>query len=478
MYLFVTRLVIAVSCLMLVTCGGGTILVESTPKPDSSEDTEPVPPPNGTFAVSTPEVEWTPATISSGLGSGLVTALSDRESVALVLPRKATALLEDRVFQMVKVSAPKIQVVARGRVSLDNLMEERGEIPYRVTMQQGGVDVLGRPYYVPKEHPLNTDWLARKKPLKGAQGMLTVRPIRVNDTKLKQMREGRQGGCAEFEKVLGKGLEQGVEFFQPYERAVSDILLSAFTRHLKVALPYWRQEMDGAAREVEPDSAASRCLEAYRSLIDSYEPCLSGACTSGLQFHRLGSGIIGMVDGGLLIPENCPVQGMRDYQAEIEDLAMRAASEALPALDNGWVGELVRNGGLRYLKNGISEICIPRHRRLEPKELNAARAEVRDYLNDLGGRDFTGEWESARGMERIPGIGPVRIFARVRVSGNDPVAAAAKLVTRLRRIGRCDTGSERLFQAALIDVGTSEVVFMGIFFEEELLCDGLPPGSP
>ncbi len=474
----ITRLITAIFIAVLTTCGGGTVLVESTPKPDPASEIEPLSLPKGAFEVPTPEVEWIPATISSGLGKGLISALSDRKSLALVLPRRAAPLLEDRVFQMVRAASPNTQVVARGRATLDNLLEERGEIPYRVTMQPGGVDILGRPYYLPKEHPLNTDWIEAKKPLKGAEGMLTVRQIRMDDAKLKQMRKGRKGGCDEFIEALDEGVEKGAEFFGTYERAASDILSSVFTKHLKVALPFWRREMDKAAHEVEPGGVASRCLESYRSLVDSYETCLKGSCKSGPQLYLVGNGIVGMVDNGLLVPKNCPVQGMRDYAAEIEDLAIRAVSEVLSALDNSWAGELMRRGGLQQLSHGIAEFCKPRHRRFRPDDLSAAQTEVADYLSDLKSRDLAGEWEIARGMERAPGVGPVRVVARVRVSGHDPTAKAAELIARLRRLSRCDDGGEKAFQAALIDVGTSVVLFMGIFFEEELLCDGLPPGSP
>ncbi len=462
----------------IAACGGGTVLVESTPRPEPETQIEPISPPGGTFEIPNPDEEWTPATISSGLGATLVSALADRKSIALILPRGAAPLLEDRVFQMVKAGAPETKVVARGRATLDQLLEERGEIPYRVTMQPGGVDILGRPYYLPKEHPLNTDWLTRKKPLKGADGLLAVRPIRVDDTKLRRLREGRQGGCDSFEKALVAGAEQGVDLFRPYEEAASHELLSAFQRHLQVAMPYWQEEIDRVAGEIEPGGPAARCLKAYQTFVDTYKPCLSASCAPGPRFYLMDSGIVGFVDNGQLIPNNCPAQGMRDYAAELEDLAHRAVSEVLPALDNGWTGELVRSGGLAQLSSTIKETCAPRHRRIEPDDLTAARVEVKDFLTKLAEQDLSGEWEPTRGMERVPGVGPVKVLARVRVSGNNPIVGAAKLKTSLRQLDKCDEGRERLYQAALIDVGTSEVLFMGIFFEEELLCEGLPPGSP
>ncbi len=473
--------VLLLSLLLVVflgTCGGGTVLVESTPRPESGLKTEPVAAPGGVFEVQVPDVEWTPATISSGLGDGLANALADLKAIAFVLNRNASPLLEDRVYQMIKAAAPETKVVARGRSTLDNLMEERGEIPYRTTMQPGGTDILGRPYYLPKEHPLKTDWLTRAEPLKGAEALLTVRPIRADDKKLKRLREGKRGGCKEMVKALADGVDKGAEFFRPYHEAASKLLIAEFARHLEVALPYWRDELKQTAGQVEPGGAAARCVEEYSELIDRYEPCLSGTCPLGPRLFIFGAGIIGLMDSSVFIHDNCPVGGMRDYAAEIEDLAARVVSEVISGLDSGWASELVRAGTLSELKSGIEEACVPRHRRIDTGELNAARAEVKEFLNDLSGRELVGDWETATGMERVPGVGPVRILARVRVSGHNPVVGVGDLRKRLRKLDRCDDGGERLYQAVLIDVGSSEVHFMGIFFEEELLCDGFPPGSP
>jgi hypothetical protein len=471
-------LAILVLMYFLNACGGGVVLVESTPRPDPGPQMEPIPPPKQAFDIPTLDMEWTPVSIGSGLTQGLVQALRDHETIALVLPSSANAILEERVFDMVTQAAPNTKVVARGRSMLDKLLEERGEIPYRVTMEPAGTDILGRPYYIPKEHPLNTDWLSRKKPLKGAQSVLAVRPIRVGDERLRQLRKGRQGSCEAFEKGLGEALDRGPEFFSPYKKEADVALNKAFARHLDVALPYWKIEIEETAKNYGPGDMGERCLNGYRSLLKSYEPCISGSCESGPELYLVGGGAVAMIDNGLLIPKECPQQGMRNYAAEIEDLASRAVLEVLPALDSAWTTELLRRGGLERLGAGIKEICAPRHRRIAPDALQTARADVTGYLTELKGRELGGEWEQAGGMERVAGVGPVNVLARVRISGYDPIASATQLTERLRGMDRCDTGRENLFQAALIGVGTSEVVFMGVFFEEELLCNGLAPGSP
>jgi hypothetical protein len=178
------------------------------------------------------------------------------------------------------------------------------------------------------------------------------------------------------------------------------------------------------------------------------------------------------------LPDRCPTAQIRDYGAETKDLASRAVAEVLPHLEGIWGGELMRVGALARLADGLTEFCAPRHRRFSEQDLETARGDLAAFVDKLRELEADGEWVPAGGLERAPGIGPVAVLARVQARGDDPVAGAAELLERLRRLERCDEGGERLLQVALVDVGSSEVVFMGIFFEEQLLCEGLPPGRP
>ena len=69
----------------------------------------------------------------------------------------------------------------------------------------------------------------------------------------------------------------------------------------------------------------------------------------------------------------------------------------------------------------------------------------------------------------------VTTLARVEVSTNNPETTILQIAKGIRAIDRCSQGGESLLQATVVDVGTSEVLFMGIFYEEALLCNGLPP---
>jgi hypothetical protein len=462
--------------LVLTMCGGQAPIAVSTPRPAPGAGVAPLASPKTKVAIPVPETNWTPVSYGSSRGENLVAALRDLKTLALILPKKGNpAELENRVFRMLKAASPDTRVVARGVALLDKLLEERGDIPYRVTMEPGGTDAYGRPYYVPKDHPLNTSWLSKKRELKGAEAMLVVRPIRVSTARLRELREQRTGGCSGIEKTLQEGVDAGRTFFQEYEEKASLALAKEFGRHLDAALPFWRSELDKVASLSDAGSRQSACSEAYTQLLNKYEVCIAKSCPVAPKLFADSGGVIGMPNPELAIPPFCPVAGMRDYATEISDLADRAVTEVLPALDAGWAGELARFGGLTRMQRVVTDTCAPRHRRFHEAALEDARNLVVDYFKELGEQEITATWASVGGMVHVPGVGPVKVYARVKVSAGDSSAQAVAIETRFRELERCSAGDERILQATLVDVGSSEVRFMGLFFEEQLLCEDFLP---
>jgi len=466
--------------LSLAGCGGGPTVLATTPTPGESGEAIEVPPPDGRFELDVPESAWTPTMIGGDQGAMLGRALVDRKAVMMVLGSAVgDAAFEEQVFRMIKAAAPGTSVVARARGTLDKLLEERGEIPYRVTMQPAGTDVLGRPYYLPKEHPLQTEWLTKKKALKGAEGLLTVRRIAVGDQRLRELRDRRRGSCDELLGALETGAAGVGAFFEPYADAVDLALDRAFARHLEQALPFWQEELAAARQQAAPGGDDARCIDGYEEFVDRYSPCIEGSCRVRPTLALGAGGVIGMDNDPFgALPDHCPTSAVRDYGREMKALAGRAVAEVLPHLGGAWSGELMRHGALSRLTEGLVELCAPRHRRFSAQDLESARGELAAFLGKLAGLEADGEWIEAGGLERAPGVGPIAVLARVQARGEDPGVGAVELLERLRRLERCDRGGERLLQVALVDVGSSEVVFMGIFFEEQLLCEGLPPGQP
>lgn len=473
---FAGRLIL-LTTIVISMCGGGSQpIVESTPKPEPGTAPEPPEPPSGSMDVPVPDAAWTPASIGCDKGRMLIQALRDQRNIALLLPEASDIRgLENRIYQMVKAASPETNVVARNEVMLDHLLEERGEIPYRVSVEHAGHDVFGRPYFLPKEHPLNTDWLSRREALSGADAVLVVRPIKIGDVQLKEMRRRYIGGCENFEKSLQAGLDAAGGYFSSYETEASEILGKEFHRHLSSAMPFWKEELAQFAATASPGSTESRCADAYKKFLGKYDACLQGTCSLSPRVFAKAGGVVGMLDEDDLIPDTCPTSGMRDFSAEIKDLGDRALCEVLPSLEGEWTGEMVRKGALERFRSGMADVCAPRHRRIREDQLDSMRGAVGEYLEMLKSEQFLSKWERMRGIERIPGVGPVQVLARVRPQTVDPAAGASGLLRQIRDLDRCRQGNERLLQAALIDVGTSEVLFMNIFFEESLLCEDLPP---
>ncbi len=469
----------AMLAVFAASCGGGGAVLAVTPLPDSTPAAAGMPDPDGRLEVSVPAAEWTPAMYGGDEGRMLSAALAARASVMLVLDRGADAAFEERVVRMCKAAAPDTAVVARSRGTLDLLLEERGEIPYRITMEPAGTDILGRPYFLPKEHPLYTDWLAKKKTLKGAEGLLTVRPIKVGDQRLRELRERRRGGCEDARRELDAGLGAAAAFFAPYVDAADRALEASFRRHLEKALPFWRAEIDGDRERAAPTGPEARCLAAYSGLAESLSTCLNRSCPLAPRLHLAAGGLVAFDPSDVdAIPEGCPAAGGRDYRRELDQVHARAVDEVLETLNGPWTGEIVRHAAYERVTSAFDDACGARHRRIAGEDVEGIRAAVREVLERLAGQDLAGEWYAAAGLERSPGHGPVRVLARLRPVGPDPRADAAHLAERLRGADRCIGRGERTLQATLVDVGTSEVVFMGVFFEEQLLCEDLAPGQP
>jgi len=476
------RVIALVSILLCgAGCGGGATVLATTPVPDGAAARPAFVPPTGGLKFEAPSAAWSPAMYGDARsGSMLAVALAARKSVMIVLGAELSgATWEESVVRMVKAAAKDSAVVARATDTLDRLLEERGEIPYRVTMEPGGTDAFGRPYYLPREHPLNTDWLSNRKALKGAEALLTVRRVAPDLERLTELRRTVRGGCAEMDAALGKQRDAALRYFDDLVAQADGALADAFGRHLEKALPFWRSEID--ARRAEGDPAADAgCMDAYRAFVESYAPCLGGACALQPKLYASYGGIIAMDEGPTsAIPPRCAAAGGRDYVQELREVAGRAAAEIAPAVPEAYVGELVRLGAFEDAIVRLDDFCGARHRRFAESDVAAGVDELKRLIEAIAAADARGELAPSTGQERVAGVGPARVLARVQPSGADLRTSGAELFDRLAGAARCaNGGGEDVLQAAVIDVGTSEVVFMGLYFEEQLLCEDLAPLRP
>jgi len=470
------------SLALFAGCGGGTTVVATTPIPDAATAHAAFTAPAEKLHIDAPKAAWSPAMLGAAeQGRMLADALAARSSAMVVVGAElADATWEERIVRMVKAASPGTAVVARSRGTLDKLLEERGEIPYRVTHEQGGVDAFGQPYFVPREHPLSTEWLLKKKALKGAEALLTVRRVRPDDRRLREMRHAVRGGCAEAAAELEQGRDKARAYFGDLTRQADDALSRSFASQLEKALPFLRDEIAQQRERAAGGEGDSGCADAYRDFVELYAPCLNGTCAVGPRFSLEAGGIIAMDDGpASAIPQRCAKSGGRDYADEIRGAAGRAAASIFDAFQPRALAEVVRFSAFDDAVARFEEFCEARHRRFTANEIASFQSDVRALFESLDAAEASGEIAAASGLERIAGLGPVRVLGRVRPAGTDPRAAAAELFEKLEGKARCANGtSDDALQAAVIDVGTSEVAFMGLFFEEQLLCEDLAPSQP
>jgi hypothetical protein len=244
---------------------------------------------------------------------------------------------------------------------------------------------------------------------------------------------------------------------------------------LASALPFWRDELEKISKLSESGSIEARCHDAYVELLATYEKCMTSNCAGAPRLYAEGGGVAGIPDPRLMIPPVCPVAGMRNYASEINDLADRSVVEVLPALDHGWAAEFARFGGLERIRQVVGRGCEARHRRYRSTDIEELRSATGTFLTDLGNTDFTAMWESAPGTVRVSGVGPVKVFARVKVSTGQPYISAAAIEREFRAAAHCSAGNGEIMQAVVIDVDSMEVKFMGLFFDEQLLCEDFLP---
>jgi hypothetical protein len=459
-------------------CGGNQSQV-AQPVSASMEGTlvKSAPPLPGKMDVPVPDVSWTPSIIGSEKGRSFIQALTQTKRIALLLPKKLRNVqeFETRVFQMLSAAAPEAKIVVQGEAPDAGLLNTVDEIPNLQPALTSSADTLVPPTLVPKGDSLSVDWLSKKKFLKDADTILIIRPIQMNAARLNEMRSIHEGGCDELEKPLKTAVDNSVNYFDPYISWASDLLRREFAKQLTSSLALWRNELQQAGATARPNSLETRCIESYTKFLDKYEACFNGSCTVAPCVFPTAGGILGMVDESGSIPDSCPREGMRNFALEMKGLGERAMYEVLPSLQGNWTNELVRQGALERIQSGIKDACAPRHRRIEQGDVEPTRTAVEAYLTDLKNGDFPSEWEPMFGKERVIGKGPVDVLARVKPLVSNPSVQGLAVIGKIRALDRCQKGADYPIQAAVINVATSQVLYMGVFFEEALLCEDLPP---
>lgn len=467
------------SCFFVTTitmCGVGDRVVSNYPaKPSLRTDTITITPLTSKVNIPVPNSLWSPIEIGDAKGEMLIRALNEKKKLGLVLPKSSDVQdLETRILTMVKNAAPETTIITGVQAVLDKMIDDNGKVPYR--SHNKITETPARPFYLSKDNPLSAEWSSfRKKTFKDADAVLVVRPIRLSDDRLNDLSRAQFGGCDEFVKELDNALDSGALFFEKHEKEMLKILGNEFTKNLIETMPLWRAELSQQKSLAVTGSIEQKCVEAYSVMLDKYEPCLSGPCQQGPRVFSISGGVLGMIDETAQIPDYCPSSGMRNFAFELLEIGDQALLEVFPSMKTKWPDEMVRFRALLEIRKGIVEACLPKHRRIDENKAAAARDAVSEFLSDLQNSEFNALWERMRGLERVSGIGPVRVLARTKAKSHDPLLQTAALLRQIRELDRCLYEKRRVFQVSIIDLASSEVLYVDLFSEESLFCDGFLP---
>ena len=464
-------------CVFCAACGTASpnILAE-TPRPEESTQRK-FDEPADELTFSIQSTDWRPATIGSDGALMLGEALKKRKSIMVLTGSNMNSpTFEDAIFQLIRTASPETRIVARNSAVLDEILMERGEIPFRQTWEVGGQDVFGRPWMVPEDHPLSTDWLKKKKELKGAEAMLLIDFVKPDSRKLRQMREQVRGGCDALHAELNRGIGHSESYFRNIVTQVNDVLGSEFSREMQTALPFWKTELTQATASMVPGSPDARCFSAYSKYLKNYDDCLRGTCALSPRLHISGAGVIGMdMADAAVIPHDCPTGMGRNYLSELKGIGERVVGSVMADIPEGWAGEFSKVNMLERLDSELSRLCAPAHRRFTQDDLAVAHRAVDDFLENVVTTRISGKWSPAEGIERIAGVGAVTILGRARPQTTETAVMIERLHQIFKPLNKCIDSKRRPVQVVLVDVGTSEVYFSAIVFEEQLFCENMPP---
>lgn len=470
------QLILALGVLCVACSSSKPSILASTPQPTQTEQ-ETFGEPTAKLEFSVQDVDWSPVIIGPDSTTMLVEALKSKASIMVISgTRMQSPSDEHRIFQMVKAASPQTQIVARNKGILDEILLEKGEVPYRQTLEVGGQDFLGRPYLIPKNHPLKTDWLSKKKELKGAQAILIIDYVRPDDQKLRQMRAQHKGGCQALFSEIAKAIDDSGVFFDSLITEVNQALAEEFSLQLKAALPFWQNELSEGLAAVDATSSEARCYKAYQKYVDTYQRCIDGDCLLAPAMHTQGGGVIGMeMSSAVAIPSGCVVNMGRDYVSELAALGKRASSRILQDIPNSWAGAFSKLKVLEKFEHRIEEVCAPAHRRYSADDLTQAKLAVSAFLQKASTAQILGKWTEAEGKQRIAGVGSITVFGRTKQDSSKFTSMFQELSGALKPLSRCRDSKRRPLQVVLVDVGSSEVFFSTILFEEQLFCEEMSP---
>ena len=445
--------------------------------------------------------EWTPPSLSAGNLPELSAALRRHEAVAVMHgPGMGGMTWQKRLNDFVRTLSPQTAVLAQasGDRVLGELMRLRGELPIQQQVTpDGGRDIFGRPTYVVENIALNTTWLDNPQRMAGAGAVLVLGEADLALGEWRQLRSASVGGCEAPMQALAQGQTAIREQMQPFVLHADSALANNYRSELARRLPAISRKLNPFRRDVERHQfdgnsqwEVHQCGQAYVEWLAPFEQCVAGGeCPMAPRVVVDAVGVaIASAEPSTYVPATCSDQFPLDVTGEVRAVARDVALPVSRELDRGWLAFADRLAAAAAVEDTLEQICTPVRRRLDATAIGTARQQLATIGQQLaapvapgvGPEGSSGEWIVQEAPFRAPGVGAIQQLLRWQ-RGPDAdstriAAAAVELRDTIAQQNQCLAGNDqRPLVAALVDVGSSKVEFMGFFFAEELFCNDLPP---
>lgn len=477
-------------CAVALTCGPKQAPLTAAPAVSSStvrSDRGPAPP-GGGLGFPGLAVPWTPPSLTAGDPAALAAALTEVESLTLVLgPRLTGEAWAQRGVGLVAALSPGTRVVGHRTAALLELgAEDRGEL--MAPRRSLGPD--GRPRYgLPAGA---TSWL------KGQEGVaLVIDDAAVELDAWQALPAVSVGSCEPVMQALAEGQELALAQLGPFLDHADALLWAVYREQLRAFVPGFVSELRAGEDPADRGQARTRgdfadeeawskhqCEQAYEAQLGRYVRCseASAPCPEAPRMVLLGGARIAAPEPGTMAGDHCPALVGRDYGAEIRRLGQAAAEAASEGLSREWTVLADRLGTVGEVHAALEDICTPRRRRFAATDLEQARARLVQIGAALASDERevgAGRWQMRDEVLVVPGLGPSRELARFEAGGGSHNAAIVADARALREFvlsrSLCRSAHSPRPLAAAVGEGDRGLRFLGYFYEEELFCGGLPP---
>lgn len=292
-------------------------------------------------------------------------------------------------------------------------------------------------------------------------------------------------------QALALGQEQSLAELEPWLDHADAVLWQVYRAELRALLPGIVDPLAVYAPPHPPKDQRDRkslreheCGHALYNWTQNYRQCASAKtpCPWAPRMFLVGGARIAAPEPSVYVPDGCDdVLGL-DAIERVRALGREAAEVATEHFDERWVVLADRLGTVTEVHAALEDACEPRRRRFAPEDVADARARLVRIGEALASAEppRAGAWRFDGDRFHVPGVGPVRRFARYDAGPGSPAVTAVGEARGLRQFvlsrAVCRGGTAMPLALALVPPGADATPeFFGYVYEEELACAELPP---